>query len=106
MKPVRLPIFRATARAEPLPRMPVTSVTELINLLASRRQTSILHDRRTGMPYSWSNWLRTRVSKGLSAFVDAVRRWQSSSFCTETAIWASESEGLRQRELSSLTLRV
>ncbi|MGE8225308.1 MAG: hypothetical protein ACN6RK_05940 [Stenotrophomonas sp.] len=51
--------------------MPVTSVTELINLLASRRQTSILHDRRTGMPYSWSNWLRTRVSKGLSAFVDA-----------------------------------
>lgn len=51
--------------------MPVASVTELINLLASRRQTSILHDRRTGMPYSWSNWLRTRVSKGLSAFVDA-----------------------------------
>lgn len=51
--------------------MPVTSVTELINLLASRRQTSILHDRRTGMPYSWSNWLRTRVSKGLSAFVYA-----------------------------------
>lgn len=51
--------------------MPVTSVTELINLLASRRQTSILHDRRTGMPYSWSNWLRTRVSKGLSAFADA-----------------------------------
>ncbi|WP_303749701.1 hypothetical protein [Stenotrophomonas pigmentata] len=50
--------------------MPVTSVTELINLLAARRQTSILHDRRTGMPYSWSNWLRTRVSKGLSAFVD------------------------------------
>ncbi|MEN5207516.1 hypothetical protein ABE493_05235 [Stenotrophomonas terrae] len=50
--------------------MPVTSVTELINLLASRRQTSILHDRRTGMPYSWSNWLRTRMSKGLSAFVD------------------------------------
>ena len=41
--------------------MPVTSVTELINLLASRRQTSILHDRRTGMPYSWSNWLRTRA---------------------------------------------
>ena len=51
--------------------MPVASVTELIDLLASRRQTSILHDRRTGMPYSWSNWLRTRVSKGLSAFVDA-----------------------------------
>ncbi len=50
--------------------MSVTSVTELINLLASRRQTSILHDRRTGMPYSWSNWLRTRMSKGLSAFVD------------------------------------
>lgn len=51
--------------------MPVASVTELIDLLASRRQTSILHDRRTGMPYSWSNWLRTRASRGQSAFVDA-----------------------------------
>ena len=48
--------------------MPVTSVAELINLLAARRQVSILHDRRTGMPYSWSSWLRTRASKALSAF--------------------------------------
>ncbi|MGR4894710.1 hypothetical protein ACIPR8_05450 [Stenotrophomonas sp. LARHCG68] len=50
--------------------MPVTSVAELINLLASRRQASILHDRRTGMPYSWSNWLRTRASRGGSQFND------------------------------------
>lgn len=48
--------------------MPVTSVAELINLLAARRQASILHDRRTGMPYSWSNWLRTRQSRGSSHF--------------------------------------
>lgn len=48
--------------------MPVTSVTDLVNLLAARRQASILHDRRTGMPYSWSNWLRTRASKAISLF--------------------------------------
>lgn len=48
--------------------MPVTSVTDLIDLLAARRQASILHDRRTGMPYSWSHWLRTRVSRAMSAF--------------------------------------
>ncbi len=51
--------------------MPVTSVTELINLLAARRQASILHDRRTGMPYSWSHWVRTRASRALSAFAVA-----------------------------------
>ncbi|KRG65096.1 hypothetical protein ABB26_04540 [Stenotrophomonas humi] len=50
--------------------MPVTSVTDLIDLLAARRQASILHDRRTGMPYSWSHWVRTRVSKAMSAFAD------------------------------------
>ncbi len=48
--------------------MPVTSVTDLIDLLVARRQASILHDRRTGMPYSWSHWLRTRVSRAKSAF--------------------------------------
>lgn len=48
--------------------MPVGSVAELINLLAGRRQGSILHDRRTGMPYSWSNWLQTRASLALSSF--------------------------------------
>jgi hypothetical protein len=51
--------------------MPVTSVSDLINLLAARRQVSILHDRRTGMPYSWSNWLQTRVSAAISAFTHA-----------------------------------
>ncbi len=50
--------------------MPVTSVAELINLLAARRQASILHDRRTGMPYSWSSWLRARVSRGASLFAN------------------------------------
>ncbi|WP_269790761.1 hypothetical protein [Stenotrophomonas sp. Iso1] len=51
--------------------MPVTSVTDFIDLLAARRQASILHDRRTGMPYSWSHWVRTRVSKAMSAFAEA-----------------------------------
>ncbi|MGH8054226.1 MAG: hypothetical protein ACREP4_09935 [Stenotrophomonas sp.] len=51
--------------------MPVTSVTDFIDLLATRRQASILHDRRTGMPYSWSHWVRTRASKAMSAFADA-----------------------------------
>ncbi len=51
--------------------MPVTTVADVINLLASRRQGSILHDRRTGMPYSWSNWLRTRASRAASAFANA-----------------------------------
>ncbi|WP_313398612.1 hypothetical protein [Stenotrophomonas sp.] len=51
--------------------MPVTTVADVINLLASRRQGSILHDRRTGMPYSWSNWLRTRASRAASAFATA-----------------------------------
>ncbi|WP_442682045.1 hypothetical protein ACSBPQ_10210 [Stenotrophomonas sp. JC08] len=46
----------------------MTSVTDLIDLLVARRQASILHDRRTGMPYSWSHWLRTRVSRAESAF--------------------------------------
>lgn len=48
--------------------MPVTSVADLINLLAARRQANLLHDRRTGMPYSWSAWLRARVSRALTAF--------------------------------------
>ncbi len=48
--------------------MPVTSVADLINLLAARRQDNLLHDRRTGMPYSWSAWLRARVSRALTAF--------------------------------------
>ncbi|WP_449466445.1 hypothetical protein [Stenotrophomonas humi] len=48
--------------------MPVTSVTDVIDLLAARRQASILHDRRTGMPYSWSHWVRTRASRAMSAF--------------------------------------
>ncbi len=51
--------------------MPVTSVTDLVDLLAARRQASILHDRRTGMPYSWSHWVCTRASKALSAFATA-----------------------------------
>ncbi|HBN53230.1 MAG TPA: hypothetical protein DD456_04065, partial [Stenotrophomonas sp.] len=38
--------------------MPVTSIADLIELLAARRKASILHDRRTGFPYSWSAWLR------------------------------------------------
>jgi len=38
--------------------VPVTSVADLIELLAARRKASILHDRRTGFPYSWSAWLR------------------------------------------------
>jgi len=37
--------------------VPVTSVADLIELLAARRKASILHDRRTGFPYSWSAWL-------------------------------------------------
>lgn len=48
--------------------MPVTSVTDLIDLLAARRQASILHDRRTGMPYSWSHWLGVRLSRAESLF--------------------------------------
>jgi hypothetical protein len=48
--------------------MPGTPVSDLVNLLAARRQVSILHDRRTRMPYSWSNWLQTRVSRAVSAF--------------------------------------
>lgn len=38
--------------------MPVTTVADLIDLLAARRKGSLLHDRRTGFPYSWSAWLR------------------------------------------------
>ncbi|SBV36271.1 putative transmembrane repetitive protein [uncultured Stenotrophomonas sp.] len=48
--------------------MPVPSVAELIDLLAARVQAVRLHDRRTGMPYSWSGWLRGWVSRAESAF--------------------------------------
>lgn len=51
--------------------MPVTSVSDLVDLLASRRQANLLHDRRTGMPYSWSNWLQTRMSAAISSFTQA-----------------------------------
>jgi hypothetical protein len=51
--------------------MPVTPVTDFLDLLAARRQASILHDRRTGMPYSWSHWVRTRASMAISAFAQS-----------------------------------
>lgn len=47
--------------------MPVTTVADLIDLLAARRKGSLLHDRRTGFPYSWSAWLRGgSPAKGLA----------------------------------------
>ncbi len=48
--------------------MPVTTVADLIDLLAARRKASILHDRRTGFPYSWSAWLRGWTPAGGTAF--------------------------------------
>ncbi|KRG86093.1 hypothetical protein ABB34_07025 [Stenotrophomonas daejeonensis] len=51
--------------------MPVPSVAELIDLLAARGRAVRLHDRRTGMPYSWSGWLRGWASRVKSAFVPA-----------------------------------
>ncbi|MCG8276983.1 hypothetical protein [Stenotrophomonas sp. NLF4-10] len=51
--------------------MPVPSVAELINLLAARGRAVRLHDRRTGMPYSWSGWLRDWASRAKSAFAPA-----------------------------------
>jgi len=47
--------------------VPVTTVADLIDLLAARRKGSLLHDRRTGFPYSWSAWLRGgSPAKGLA----------------------------------------
>ena len=51
--------------------MPAPTVAELIELLAARSRVGLLHDRRTGMPYSWSSWLRGWVSKAASAFARA-----------------------------------
>ena len=51
--------------------MPAPTVAELIGLLAARSRVGLLHDRRTGMPYSWSSWLRSWVSKAASAFARA-----------------------------------
>ncbi|MHC6217763.1 hypothetical protein ACVQEN_11075 [Stenotrophomonas acidaminiphila] len=45
----------------------MTTVADLIDLLAARRKGSLLHDRRTGFPYSWSAWLRGgSPAKGLA----------------------------------------
>lgn len=54
--------------------MPVTTVADLIDLLAARRKASILHDRRTGFPYSWSAWLRggSRADGMAFAGIDAA----------------------------------
>ncbi|WP_250062527.1 hypothetical protein [Stenotrophomonas mori] len=46
----------------------MTRVADLIALLAARGQASILHDRRTGFPYSWSAWLRGCAASAPSAF--------------------------------------
>ena len=48
--------------------MPAPTVAELIDLLAARGRVGPLHDRRTGMPYSWSSWLRTWVPVKGTAF--------------------------------------
>lgn len=51
--------------------MPVTTVADLIDLLAARRKGSLLHDRRTGFPYSWSAWLRGGSPAKALAFAGA-----------------------------------
>jgi len=51
--------------------VPVTTVADLIDLLAARRKASILHDRRTGFPYSWSAWLRGWSPTKATAFAGA-----------------------------------
>lgn len=38
--------------------MPVTPVTDLIELLAARRHNRAMLDRRTGLPYSWTVWMQ------------------------------------------------
>jgi len=51
--------------------VPVTTVADLIDLLAARRKGSLLHDRRTGFPYSWSAWLRGGSPAKALAFAGA-----------------------------------
>lgn len=51
--------------------MPAPTVAELIELLAARSRVGLLHDRRTGLPYSWSGWLRSWVSKAAPAYARA-----------------------------------
>ncbi len=51
--------------------MPVTTVADLIALLAAGRKGSLLHDRRTGFPYSWSAWLRGGSPAKALAFAGA-----------------------------------
>ncbi|MDF9440243.1 hypothetical protein EM864_00565 [Stenotrophomonas acidaminiphila] len=49
----------------------MTTVADLIDLLAARRKGSLLHDRRTGFPYSWSAWLRGGSPAKALAFAGA-----------------------------------